>query len=316
MKKLFIIIGLLFALIVPVYAKDIPVYVDGEMMSFPDQKPVLDSNGRVQIPVRFPAEAFGAGVEWIPSSRTVIVTRNGKTVELTIGSKDYKLNGNAAVMDTKALIVNGRTMVPIRFISEGLGLNVEWKNSSVYITSGDSDEYIEDPYDEPSAQEPEIPQWAKEMIAGVAKEGEHINPYSVDATFWRFFLEDGRELIFTAEEVANFASRFTTHRINYDYETGMEDWAVTYAKEFLAGEKPAEEGLTKWALENKRKSSGTAYFNWSNVYINNSNDGYFSVYGAVEYDAYDGKGLQKEPAEIRVRFNLDNGQLVFYKVIW
>ena len=62
-------------------------------------------------------------------------------IELQIGKKEYTVNGQGREMDVPAQIINGRTMVPLRFIAEALGAEVDWepkdgKTEKVIITKG------------------------------------------------------------------------------------------------------------------------------------------------------------------------------------
>jgi uncharacterized repeat protein (TIGR02543 family) len=74
---------------------------------------------RTMVPLRFVAEALGAKLEWDGETQTVTVELDGKTLKVTIGVL-------APGMDVPAYIANDRTMVPLRYISETLGCNVEW----------------------------------------------------------------------------------------------------------------------------------------------------------------------------------------------
>lgn len=96
---------------------------------YPGEKEVcayLSEDERTMVPVRFVAERLGAIVEWENTTRTVIITLNGRTVRMPIGSKIYSINGQAREMDTSAIILHDRTMVPIRFVAEALGYQVEY----------------------------------------------------------------------------------------------------------------------------------------------------------------------------------------------
>lgn len=82
-------------------------------------------DGRTFLPLRAIAEIFGATVEWIPDTKGVTVTLGDNTIGLQIGNPTAVINGN--VVDIVApYIKNGRTMVPLRVIAEGLGATVEW----------------------------------------------------------------------------------------------------------------------------------------------------------------------------------------------
>ena len=143
MKKNCFIILLVFLLAVMgagnilAAADDIKVYVDGAEVSFPDQKPMINADSRTLVPVRFVSEALGADVEWDGATNTVNIAHKGKSISLVIGQKQAKVDENSIVLDTAAALVNSRTMVPLRFVSECLGAKVEWNGAKqeVYITT-------------------------------------------------------------------------------------------------------------------------------------------------------------------------------------
>ncbi len=84
-----------------------------------DVAPVI-MNSRTMVPLRFVSEALGAEVQWIGEERKVIIIHDGQTIELVIGEiSDPSL-------DVPPAIMNNRTMVPIRYISEKLEANVLW----------------------------------------------------------------------------------------------------------------------------------------------------------------------------------------------
>ena len=82
--------------------------------------------GRTYVPVRYLGEALGANVDWDEVTKTVTVTKGDKSVVLVIGSTIAKVNGADVQMDVAPEIVNGRTMLPARWVAEGLGYAVGW----------------------------------------------------------------------------------------------------------------------------------------------------------------------------------------------
>ena len=110
--------------------------VNGELVTFPDQKPYIDKNNRTMVPVRFPSETLGANVDWLPNTRQVHIVNKAHDalkdadIMVTIDQKNVVVNGQTKTMDTTAVITNSRTMVPVRFISEYLGAAVTWHESS------------------------------------------------------------------------------------------------------------------------------------------------------------------------------------------
>lgn len=106
----------------------IKVALNGTYLVF-DQNPV-NVEGRVLVPMRGIFEAIGASVKWDGSARKVTGTLGAKTIELIIGEKTAKINGKSVAMDVPASIVNGSTMVPVRFISESLEKTVVWQKET------------------------------------------------------------------------------------------------------------------------------------------------------------------------------------------
>ncbi|MCD1259735.1 copper amine oxidase N-terminal domain-containing protein [Paenibacillus athensensis] len=104
----------------------VPVIVNGHKVKFPDTEPYVDSNGRTMVPVRFVSEKLGGKVDWNAATRTVTIATQGKSISLTIGSKAPTVNGHSVELDTAAAMVDGRTMVPLRFVSEALESKVTW----------------------------------------------------------------------------------------------------------------------------------------------------------------------------------------------
>lgn len=114
----------------------VKITVDGNAVET-DVAPFIDENARTMVPVRFVSEALGCHVGWNPDEQRVRVSRTGTIVELYINNKIAKLNGEDQELDTAAVLKDGRTMVPLRFLAETFGLEVGWKGEErlVAITS-------------------------------------------------------------------------------------------------------------------------------------------------------------------------------------
>ncbi|NHN28553.1 copper amine oxidase N-terminal domain-containing protein [Paenibacillus agricola] len=115
--------------------QDIIVTVDEQLQKF-DQTPV-NVDGRTMVPLRAIFEALGAKVEWDGATQTITATKDDTKITLAINSNEAWVNGKMVMLDVPAKLINENTMVPIRFVSEALGANVEWDNNShsVIITN-------------------------------------------------------------------------------------------------------------------------------------------------------------------------------------
>lgn len=90
-------------------------------------------DNRTFVPVRFLSERMGAVVGWDQATKTVTVTRAGRTVQMVLGQNTYWVDGVQKMMDAPAEVVSQRTMVPIRFVSEALGLSVGWDQANKLV---------------------------------------------------------------------------------------------------------------------------------------------------------------------------------------
>src|SRR5690349_9749864 len=106
-------------------SQDIRVQVNGNQLNFPYAQPQY-INGRVLVPLRGIFESLNAYVDWDQSTQTVHATKSGSDVTLHIGDHNALVNGETVTLDVPPMILNGTTMVPIRFVSESLGASVGW----------------------------------------------------------------------------------------------------------------------------------------------------------------------------------------------
>ena len=104
--------------------KDVKVWYNCAFIEF-DQQPIIE-NGRTLVPMRKIFETLGATVDWNGETQTITSTKGDTTIILTVGNKTAYKNGEAIELDVPAKIINGRTLVPVRFIAESLDITVEW----------------------------------------------------------------------------------------------------------------------------------------------------------------------------------------------
>jgi putative multiple sugar transport system substrate-binding protein len=99
-----------------------------------DQPPIIE-NSLTLVPFRFLGEALGAQIGWDPVKRTVSYVLGDKNIVLTIGSATAMVNGVKTTLDVAPKILpTGRTVVPLRFVTENLGAKVEWNATTRMVT--------------------------------------------------------------------------------------------------------------------------------------------------------------------------------------
>ncbi len=128
-KFLLILIVLISLTSTPIFAESqISVIVNGKYLSL-DVPPII-IEGRTMVPVRAIFEALGSTPYWNNETRTVTAQTSSNSIRLTIDSNIAVVNNKMVVLDVPAKLIEGRTMVPVRFIAESLGANVSWDNSN------------------------------------------------------------------------------------------------------------------------------------------------------------------------------------------
>ena len=125
--------------IAPAPAQSVAIVVNGAPVTF-DQPPV-ERAGRVFVPLRGVFERLGASVVY--ANGDINAQGNGRSVHLHIGSTQAVVNGQTLTMDVAPFLIGARTLVPLRFVAQSLGANVNWSqsNNTVYI-QGNGSAYV------------------------------------------------------------------------------------------------------------------------------------------------------------------------------
>jgi len=180
-----------------VYARsEITVEIDGVLQEY-DVPPQIIKD-RTMVPMRKIFEAFGAEVDWDDTLKKVTAVKEGIKVELIIGSVNAKVGEEEKLLDSEPVIIDGRTLVPVRFVSEALGAKVEWDGENKRVI-------IEKPAKEEENEREEIPYLkVKEVIAssndgnvpGGAVDGDYETRWSAEGKkqWIRFELEEAAEV--------------------------------------------------------------------------------------------------------------------------
>lgn len=143
----------------------IQVYVDGQVVNFDVPPTVI--GGRVLVPLRGVFERLGATVDYDAPTQHIVALRGAQAVELTIGSRQARVNNLPTLLDVPAFTIAGRTMVPLRFVSEALGAGVQWVDASRAILISSAAATLPVPPPSPAPQAPPPPTYVPPAPAQV-----------------------------------------------------------------------------------------------------------------------------------------------------
>ena len=127
----------------PCFAEDeIAVTINGSAISFDVPPQIID--GRTMVPMRKIFEQLGASVDWIGELQLILAVKGSKIMALAIGSDMLSITDNltnetkTVTLDVVPQIVDGRTLVPVRAISQALDMDVEWDAAARTVRIGES----------------------------------------------------------------------------------------------------------------------------------------------------------------------------------
>ncbi len=124
---------------------EIHIIYNDTPVTYEDVKPV-NTEGRVMIPFRAALESMGATVEYDDATRHVTASKGTKTIDFTLMDDTINVDDNGekstVTMDVPMIIVEDRTLVPIRFMSNALGMQVGWDGDTETVVIADYDEYF------------------------------------------------------------------------------------------------------------------------------------------------------------------------------
>ena len=133
MKKIISVVLLILIILFSftAFARNATVTLDGEALSFDVEPVIIDS--RVMVPVRKIFESLGFSVDWDSETSTVKALRDDRAIVITI-DENYLFvitdNLNPYELDVPAMLIDSRTLVPLRAVSEGAGCEVNWNSDS------------------------------------------------------------------------------------------------------------------------------------------------------------------------------------------
>ncbi|RED63008.1 copper amine oxidase N-terminal domain-containing protein [Cohnella lupini] len=204
----------------------LPIIVNGQKVRFPDTEPYVDTNGRTMVPVRFVSEKLGGEVEWEGKTQTVVINYKDKVISLPVGSTTVSVDDTTIELDTAAEIYEGRTMVPLRFVSEAMESTVEFDKDaySVLVTDAAYAAKV-------ASGEVKVNEWGRELsnevsedwnkLSDVPSEFYNVKNVAISKLSNKEFMSDGSE--FTEKQYIDQWSehirQYYAAQLNINYKT-------------------------------------------------------------------------------------------------
>lgn len=189
------------------------LYLNGQLLPT-DVNPQIIDNSTV-VPVRTISEGLGYQIAWDNATKTATVNHGGDVIKLRLNNKFAMVNDQMVQMDTTALIIKGKTLVPLRFIGEQFGLNFEWKASEKEV-------HMFEQANNPA--EPSVPAETAGWITQISYDGGSsltINYEGVVKAKKPLLLENPRRIVF------DFPLTAYSLDLNSQFLNGQVDVAVT-----------------------------------------------------------------------------------------
>lgn len=98
-----------------------------------DVAPLL-KNDTTYVPIKYITDSFGGTATWNNTAKKTTVIRGSEVIEMVVDKREFLLNGTKKTAKVAPIIVNGRTLVPLRLVSDQLGINVKWEQKTKSIT--------------------------------------------------------------------------------------------------------------------------------------------------------------------------------------
>ena len=104
------------------------VLLDGEEIGF--DSPAIIKDERTIVPIRGIFEKLGYSVDWNGEDKSIVIYKGFDYIKMNVGQKEYYVNDEILYFDVAPQIINDRTLIPLRAISEGFGMKVGWDDDT------------------------------------------------------------------------------------------------------------------------------------------------------------------------------------------
>ncbi|MEO2203873.1 N-acetylmuramoyl-L-alanine amidase family protein [Paenibacillus pabuli] len=110
------------------------IILDGQELSLPDDVEVVNVRNNIMIPIRVVAENLKFNVKWDQETQNVNIQQGSNALQLTVGKEQAKVQNNTVKLNIAPQMIKNTVVVPIRFVSEEMGLRVGWSNKDKIVT--------------------------------------------------------------------------------------------------------------------------------------------------------------------------------------
>ncbi|MCM3339914.1 copper amine oxidase N-terminal domain-containing protein [Paenibacillus sp. MER TA 81-3] len=109
------------------------IVLDGNKIPFQEVRPMMDANNRTLVPLRVVSENLGAKVKWDGKSKKAMIQKGDARIEMKVNDSTAYINGEATTFDSRMVMIGSSTFVPLRFVSEAFGTEVEFDKGAYYV---------------------------------------------------------------------------------------------------------------------------------------------------------------------------------------
>ncbi|MBR2564651.1 MAG: family 10 glycosylhydrolase [Paenibacillus sp.] len=113
--------------------KEIAIFLDGQRLETDVSPYIMPKVNVTMVPLRVISEGLGATVLWSQADRTVTIQKSDSIIKMTSGRQQATVDNAVVNLDASVQLKQGRVMVPIRFVSENLGIQVNWNQTAQTI---------------------------------------------------------------------------------------------------------------------------------------------------------------------------------------
>ncbi|NHN31873.1 N-acetylmuramoyl-L-alanine amidase family protein [Paenibacillus agricola] len=164
-KLIYSLLLLLIVFMLPVMASaaapqsasgGVPLFFNGKELK-PEVFPRIVKDVTM-VPVRIIAEQLGSKVTWNQEAQRVTITKDALKIEMVINQLPVTMNGVKSNLDAAPLLIEGNTLLPVRFIAENMGIEVAWDDvqRAVYLKEKPAVAVVPTPAPNPEAAQPQL----------------------------------------------------------------------------------------------------------------------------------------------------------------